>query len=171
MKTNKITAISLVRSFVLLPIIVVTIFATSCTKHITTTVTEYVKDTVTLKTSDTLVVVKPEVKYIEKTDTVIVESTPECPEPPVIYSDTVWVEGTYCDAYALVWANKVIVGIKEGKEFEIMLKGVIRERDHYREKYREQKTITEKRAWRKDALIVLLSLSLFMLIAQKLLNR
>ena len=161
------------RNLFLLTILVLTILSTSCTKHITTTVTEYVKDTVTLTIGDTVVVVKPDVKEIVKTDTIIVESTPECPNPPVIYTDTTWVEGTYSDAYALVWANKVIVGIKEGKEFELMLKGVIRERDHYRELYRKEteKTVTQKSTWKKDALIVLLSLSLFMLIAQKLLNR
>jgi len=149
-------------------IFILTILSTGCTKHITTTVTEYVKDTVTIKISDTLVVIKPEVRDVVKTDTIIIESTPECTNPPVIYTDTTWVNGTYCDAYALVWANKVIVGIKEGKKFELMLNGVIRERDHYREKYREQITITEKRSWRKDALIVLLIVIILALIALKI---
>lgn len=160
----------------MLTLLVLTILSTSCTKHITHTVTEYVKDTVTLTISDTVVTVKPEIKEIVVTDTIEIPATVNCPEPPVIYTDTTWVKGTYSDAYALVWANKIIVGIKEGKEFDLLLKGVIRERDHYRELYYKEvqsinQPINQRSTWKKDLLIVLLSVALIMLLAIKLLNR
>lgn len=157
----------------LLTILVLTILSTYCTKHITHTVTEYVKDTVTVTIRDTVVTVEPEIKEIITTDTIEIPATVNCPEPPVVYTDTTWVKGTYSDAYALVWANKVIVGIKEGKHFDLQLKGVIRERDHYKEMYRleKQKTVVQKSTWKKDALIVLLSIAIILLLAIKLLNR
>ncbi|MDD2279471.1 MAG: hypothetical protein PHS05_10465 [Bacteroidales bacterium] len=95
------------------------------------------------------------------------------PSPATINTDTLWIRGRFADSYAFIRNSKLVHGMIEGKQFDILLKDITTERDHYKEKYllEKEKTVVEKSTWKKDLLIVLLTLALILLIAVKLISR
>lgn len=146
-KNTKMRTINLTPKWLLLLAIIVLTILSSCTKHTTSTIVEYERDTVFIHTSDTLYVVKPDTVTITNTDTIFIEPTENCPEPPIIYTDTTWATGNYADAFGFIWANNLVVGIEEGKEFDILLEDAIRETNYYKERYYKEvndKVITKK---------------------------
>ena len=124
----------------LLTLFVLTILS-SCTRYVTNTeIVETVRDSIVVKWSDTTITVTPDPVIIKKDS--IIEVPAECGK---IYTDTTWVEGTYADAFAIIWANRLIVGIKEGKQFELKLKNAINEKEYWKKRYySEKQTVVEQ---------------------------
>lgn len=119
----------------MLTIFVLTILS-SCTRYVTNTeVVETIRDSIVVKWRDTTITITPDPVILTKDS--IIEVPAECGK---IYTDTTWVEGTYADAFALIWANRLIVGMKEGKQFELKLKNAINEKEYWKKRYYSEKT-------------------------------
>ena len=181
----------------LLTILVLTILSTSCTKHTTKEVYEHQTESTTEVKKDSLYTHKPDSAVIETEVDLNIEPCPPCPviadalpinpspitrhsspvtsrsSPATINTDALWVRGRFADSYAFIRNSKLVHGMIEGKQFNILLKNITTERDHYKELYRVErsKEVIEKSTWKKDLLIVLLTLALILLIAVKLISR
>jgi hypothetical protein len=157
--------------FLLLTIFVLTILS-SCNKRTTREVYEYRKEYTSEVKKDSLYTHKPDSVKLEKEIDLniqpcqnIIEVNTPCNQTAnskkliqPINTDTLWVKGRFADSYSFIRNNKLVHGMIEGKEFEILLKDITTERDHYKELYRveTQSTVNpSKSSWKTDALIVL----------------
>ena len=117
----------------------ITISSFSCTRYITETITEYQRDSVIVHIRDTILTIKPDTAEILNFQQLF--PLDSSPIEDKITTDTIWVEGKYSDAYSLIWDNEHMLGLVEGKEFQVKIDSAIRETQYWKEKFHSKETV------------------------------